>query len=77
VITVAVEYTCYACGIRDRIVNVRERGIDEDILPWMTLVQQDVGDDHARLSPHCTSKKCDLKIPLASKDSRIGEARRQ
>jgi len=76
-VTVPIFYTCHGCGITDREFRVRERLVNEDVVDWMHYVQDALGFDHQRTSPMCSSGHCDLKIPMANKDARIGEAVRQ
>ena len=67
------KYTCARCQTTDREFSVRARHPDEDILDWMNVVQQAMGDDHSAYAPYCRSPHCDLKIPLADDNSRIGD----
>jgi hypothetical protein len=76
-ITVPIVYTCRHCGINEREIRVRERTVGEDVVAWMHHVQESVGNDHWQTSPACRSEHCDLKIPLANKDTPIGRAIRQ
>lgn len=78
--TVGVTYTCSACGIRDRTVQVPERTKDQDVIDWASNTMGDaIGHDHADVSPECRNETMDyVKIPLAkSEDFRVGEAIRQ
>lgn len=78
--TVAVQYTCKACGIVDRTVQVPERGKDQDVVEWARdTMGAAIGADHLDMSPDCMCDTMDLvKIPLAkSEGNRIGEAIRQ
>lgn len=75
--TVKAEYSCRSCGLHWRVFEGRERGPQEDVVAWVEVVQQAMGADHREASPWCTGETCDLKIPLPSKDARIGAAYRQ
>jgi hypothetical protein len=73
-------YTCAACGIVERVVQVPERSsLSEDVVHWAReIMARAVGEDHARASPFCISTTCDIKIPIAGADNFIvGQARRQ
>lgn len=74
--TVPIFYACHTCGLADREISVRERGAGEDVVMWMRCVQVDVSADHVIASPRCDGGVFDLKIPLKSRDSRVGEALR-
>lgn len=78
--TVPVVYTCKACGINERVVQVPERGKDQDVGEWARVVMgAAIGADHFDVSPDCTCDTIDMvKIPLAkSENARIGDAIRQ
>ena len=79
-LTVRVLYTCNACGIVERGVDVPERGKDQDVVDWArNTMGIAIGDDHAANSPGCPSSVMDMvKIPIArAEDFRVGEAIRQ
>jgi hypothetical protein len=73
--TVPVEYTCNGhCGTVDRVVHVRARGAEEDVVTWMRHVQEVVGADHETVAPFCPTRHADLKIPLPKGDDvRVGD----
>lgn len=73
--TVAVEYSCTGhCGVAARVVQVRARGPEEDVVAWMRHVQAAVGEDHATLAPFCPQRTADLKIPIPKgEDVRVGD----
>lgn len=73
-VAVPIFWTCHTCGVVERELRVRERQAGEDVLVWMRCVQVDVSTDHAIASKRCKGYKFDLKIPMQSRDSRIGEA---
>lgn len=76
-------YTCNECDVYDKVLVVRERLPDEDIMHWMRHVQYAAAFDHGETSPRCPAETLThLKIPLRADpdkdpDVRIGEARRQ
>lgn len=81
-VTVDVLYTCHGCGLTDRVVSVPERQPDDCVVQWVEASAILIGADHERVSPNCSCRHVDLKIPLRAnpeKDPtvRIGEARRQ
>lgn len=73
-VKVPIYWTCHGCGVVEREQQVRERFGDEEVVAWMRCVQADVGVAHAVASPGCVSDRFDLKIPMKSRDSRVGEA---
>lgn len=60
-----VLYSCHGCGVVDAKVTVRHRTEGQDVVEWVNDCGRLVSMDHARRSPACTTKKCDLKIPMA------------
>jgi hypothetical protein len=76
-LTIVCQYDCPTCGIRDRSVEVAERGANEDIVTWVRAVADVIGADHARVVPGCRGKTCKLKIPWPDTRGRIGDAMRQ
>lgn len=75
-VTVPVFYTCHGCQIVEREVQVAARKPLQDVVVWVNAVRHAVSADHRVTSPSCEPVEFDLKIPLASKNSRIGEATR-
>lgn len=75
-VTVPVFYSCHGCQIVEREVQVAARKPLQDVVNWVNAVRDSVAADHAVTSPKCDPVAFDLKIPLASKNSRIGEATR-
>lgn len=76
--TITVQYDCKGCRTKDRGVSVRERLPSEDLMDWLTTVQRELGVDHMKISPWCSSRLCDIKIPIAAGENvRVGEAQRQ
>jgi hypothetical protein len=74
--TIAVEYSCKACGVQRRKVQVLARAASQDIKEWLDCTAAKVGEDHSHYSPSCPERKCDLYIPLNKdrEDRGIGEA---
>lgn len=75
--TVTVLYSCPLCGIKDRGVGVRARGIEEDVLDWLEgACMVALGRDHAATSPFCHPTELkNLKIPLIGTDKIGGVAK--
>ena len=74
--TLEVLYTCHKCGIKDRIVNVSERG-SEDLPEWIRYVQELLSRDHDEISPHCKiTVFANCKIPLPHGGGAVGKADR-
>lgn len=71
---VPVYWTCQACRTVEREISVPERRPQEDVVVWMRQVQVHVSTAHAIRSRHCRGQTFDLKIPMKSRDSRVGEA---
>ena len=65
--TLKVLYSCHKCGIKDRIVLVREREIGEPVVHWVGhVVGLALSQDHDATSPGCRITKLDLvKIPVS------------
>lgn len=75
--TVDVIYACDKCGIKDKVVQVFERGETEDLAVWMKSVQVALSRDHDITSPHChITELTYAKIPMAHGSARIGQADR-
>jgi hypothetical protein len=74
-VTVPVFWTCHDCGLAEQEIGVRERQPDEYVIAWMRSVQVAVRADHAT-SPKCKADRFDLRVPMSSRDSRVGEALR-
>lgn len=76
--TVEVLYSCHACGIDKRRVEVRERKPDEDAVHWVEqVVGRALGADHAKASPRCRATTIsEVRIPYTGVE-RIGDAVRQ
>lgn len=72
---IGVIYTCDPCGIKDAVVQVRERGATETVVEWMGAVQLALGLYHAARSPQCGATEATYaKIPISpSPDARIGD----
>lgn len=69
--TIAVKYSCPACGLKAVSVDVPAR-TDEDVLVWMKQTIRLTSEDHARRSPHCHPERLhDLMIPMAGA-ARVG-----
>jgi hypothetical protein len=73
-VMVPIFYTCHGCGVVERELKVIARNPGQSVIGWMSSVYAAVGADHMATGPQCTSRTCDLKAPLASKSSTIGEA---
>ena len=58
-----IMFTCHGCNVVDRKVPVRERIPTETIISWMEDVRVAVSDAHSIVSPKCTCKVSDIKIP--------------
>ena len=69
-----VQYTCHGCGLKDVTVTVGHRKHGEEITAWVEKIQQWVANDHLARSPECTTRKCDLKIPVPEGVEGIGYA---
>ncbi len=65
-----VLYSCKGCGLTDQRVEVRRRRPMEDIIAWLTDVQETLGNNHSLISPLCKSGQCDLKIPLGAAEAK-------
>jgi len=76
-VTLAVLYTCEACGTLDRAVTVRERRPESDVVDWVQYVAVACGNDHKQRCSYCKAERLtELKIPMPD-GSYIGKARRQ
>jgi hypothetical protein len=66
---ITVRYSCPACGIRKREVEVQARE-SEDVIEWMEKVCIiALGNDHASVSPHCHPEELkDVMIPIHGSD---------
>lgn len=75
--TLAVLYSCHACGLSDVACPVPERGKDQDIKDWFEGVMiAELVADHERRSPTCVGGKLnDIKIPIEGVD-RLGDVPR-
>jgi hypothetical protein len=71
---IKVRYTCNACGISKREVEVLAR-TDEDVIVWVEQIMgRAIGCDHAAQSPFCKSTKMtSVEIPVNGVD-RVGGA---
>ncbi len=76
-VTIMVLYSCEGCGIVERPVRVRERNSDEGVITWTQATVNEINADHEKNSPLCSSRTCDIKFPIANKNSLIGRAVRQ
>lgn len=60
-----VLYTCRACGLRDAVVKVKARTI-EDVIVWMeNILTPALAADHFARSPRClVTTLSEVKIPI-------------
>jgi len=59
---ITVMFDCKGCGIQKHKVQVPARTV-EDVVEWVRRVGDIVGEEHRKLSPNCTTAKCDLYLP--------------
>lgn len=66
IITLAVQYTCLLCGIRDAVVQVPARRSEaEDLKAWMDATIVLISAHHRRRSPTCHPRTLtNMKIPI-------------
>lgn len=61
---IKITYTCAACGIFDRTIDVKARE-DEPINLWLDGLAVEIGNDHTRQSPTCLVPTIShVKIPI-------------
>lgn len=73
---VEVRYTCHRCAAKERMLEVRARREDEDVVEWVQgVVMTAVAYDHGAFN--CDSTKVDLKIHLPKDAEYIGQAPEQ
>jgi hypothetical protein len=66
--TITVKYSCGACGIHRRDVDVPEREDLENVLAWMDRVTPVLVADHKATSPGCTPRVfTELLIPITGR----------
>jgi len=51
--TIAILWTCHACGVKERESLPPERRKDQDVVAWMRFVQGWVTAEHELASPGC------------------------
>ena len=74
---VLIQYDCHYCKTKGATVEVPERFPEENVISWVDLVRALVHRHHRHYQAHCASSTVDLKIPLPTKESYIGQAGRQ
>ena len=61
---ITVMFDCQGCGLKQHKVQVPAREGGEDLGVWMDKLKQWLADEHKRVSPSCTTEKCDLYLPV-------------
>lgn len=64
---ITVKYSCPACGLHRRCVDVPARKGNEDVKHWMLkTMSESIGRDHATVSPTCQSlTMSEVMIPIS------------
>lgn len=63
---IKVLYSCKGCGLVKRECMAPARDYSdtpEGVVAYVRTIMECVGADHARQSPRCSSRVCDLMIP--------------
>lgn len=76
---VTCEFSCNnpTCAAQKVPVNVIARAPGEDVVRFVERVGVAAAATHARISPECAWRTCDLKIPVPKGDGGVGEPTRQ
>lgn len=69
---ITVYFTCKKCGLTNRPALVRERYANEDVIAFTHAVAAQVKITHSVLSPVCSAREVDLKMPVTAA-GRVGE----
>ena len=68
---IRIKYSCTGCAIDQMELDVPARR-DEDVIAWMEQTSIVVSSHHRAHSPRCMSQVCDLMIPFAEGNQKVG-----
>ena len=72
--TITILYSCRQCRLSEVPIAVEDRGVYQDVEPWVVGVSLQVERDHASRSPLCDASDYDCVIPVGpGDDARIGD----